>query len=154
MFEQMTVIDKCAHYVGISEVHPERHTWIPRALPVPIWNIDDVPQEGLIDCDSIPLRQKEVNLVNVKCMHLWRAIFDYPVFDIPLSGRDTWGGLLRIERLRSLPFHSEHELGRTIGTTRVLGPLGEVERSGAHRRDVAKPYRCRGGEWPGRYGEP
>src|ERR1700728_2533118 len=78
-------------------------------------------------------------------MHLWRAIFDYPVFDIPLSDRDTWGGLLRIERLRSLPFHSEHELGRTIGTVRVLGPLGEVEMSGAHRRDVAKPYRCRGG---------
>ena len=88
VFEQMAVVDKSADAIGIAEIHPQANARIGQALAVPEGDVDCVAQERLADGNAKPLHENEMDLVNVKGVEFLRAIFDDPVFDLPLVGDD------------------------------------------------------------------
>ena len=83
MFQQVTVIDECADGAGITEIHAQLHARKLVAVAVPVSHVHRVAKIRLIQRDSVPLPQNEVDLVNVKSMQLLGAVLDDPVLDWP-----------------------------------------------------------------------
>ena len=77
----------------------------------------------LVDAGSVPLRQDEMDLVDMKGVRLRRAILDYPILNVSLANRDIRLGRVRIKRYRSLTIHREHKYSGASGRAGVLRPF-------------------------------
>lgn len=88
MLEQMAVIDECPHDVGIAKIHAQLDARIGGAAPVPVRDVYGVPEESVIDANSVSADKKKMDLVDVESMKLAGAVLDDPVLNIALMDDD------------------------------------------------------------------
>ena len=89
VLEQVAVIDKGSDGVRIAKVHADAHTRVLQHLAREIRDVDGVAQERFIHRRAVPVHQRKMQLVDVKGVQLSGAVFNDPVFDVPLPRDDV-----------------------------------------------------------------
>jgi len=80
MFEQMTVIYKCANCFRIAKIHSQPDGRIEERAAVVIRHVYGIAEIRLIYRASQIIQQKKMQLVDVKCVQFIGPVYDNPVF--------------------------------------------------------------------------
>src|SRR5271169_1401422 len=150
VFEKMAVIDESADRIWIAKIHAQADAGILQVRGAVEGDVDGVAQERLVDGDSIPSDQHEMQLMDVEGVQFRGAIFDDPVFDVALfcdDVRDAGGG---IEWFGRLTIHSEVKRGGAIGIVGIEKCFREIELAGADGSHVSQPGLRGRRKWHGR----
>src|SRR6476620_4836480 len=143
----MAVIDESSHDLRVTKIHAQAHAGILRAEAIPVGNVDGVTQEWLVEWNLVPFRQQKMDLVNVECVELLRAVLDHPIFHVALLHRNVRSDRVWIEYFLLLAFHGDVELGGTVWIFGVLRFFEKIQLSLADGFDVAEPCSRRRTQW-------
>src|SRR5580704_14431547 len=84
VFEKMAVIHKSSDGIRIAKIHAQADAGILQVRRAVVGHVDRVAEVRLVDGDSIPRDQHEMQLVDVKGVQFRGAVLDYPVLDLTL----------------------------------------------------------------------
>src|SRR5277367_5234098 len=97
MLQKMAVIRKNPNDRRIAKIHAQLYAGIFRSLSIPEWNIDHIAQEWLVNGDSEPFRQHEMNLMNMEGVEFLGTVLDIPILDVSGAHHDIRRRGTRIE---------------------------------------------------------
>src|SRR5271156_2424503 len=127
----MAVIDESADRIWIAKIHAQADAGILQVRGAVEGDVDGVAQERLVDGDSIPSQQHEVQLMDVEGVQFRGAIFDDPILYVALRDDDIWNARIGIEWRGRTALDGEVESGGAVGIVGIKKLFGEVELSHA-----------------------
>jgi len=126
VLEKMAVIYESADRVRITKIHAQADAGILQVRGAVEGHVDGVAQERLVDSDSIPGHEHEVQLVDVEGVQFCGAIFYDPVFDVALLYDDIWDARTGIEDFGFLAIHCEVKSCGAVGIVGVEKCFREI----------------------------
>src|SRR5271168_943349 len=109
------MIDERANGVWISKIHAQPNAGVLKRFSVEVGDVNGVSEVGFVNGLAEKVDEHEMELMNVEGVELGRAIFDDPVFDVPLLCDDVGNIGSGIERDRSLAVEGEEKSCGAVG---------------------------------------
>src|ERR1700722_8307417 len=135
----MAVIRKSADDRWIAEVHAEFYAGIFGGFSIPERNVDHVAQKWLVDDDTEPFGEHEVDLVNMEGVKFLGTILDIPILDVSRTHDDIRRRRIWIKGNGLLAFDRDEESGRAVGIVGILQFFSEIEAAFPRGRNRAEP---------------
>src|SRR5580765_8348385 len=114
MFEKVAMVGKCADGFGIAEIHSEADAWILQSSAVEVRDVYGVAKKRFVHSYAGPGEQQKMQLMNMECVELLRAVFDDPVFHVALLHDDVGYAGCWVESDRRLAVHGDEEGGCAV----------------------------------------